>query len=104
MRGREDKRKGFAFQLMCQKCQGREEKKAPLVYWLHAWARRGREEYVMIVTVLHRHFRINTPQEIFSVVVRYRMGAADYVRLFAFCFSLSLYQWRTSYCHSSDSS
>ena len=39
MRGREDKRKGFAFQLMCQKCQGREEKKAPLVYWLHAWAR-----------------------------------------------------------------
>lgn len=74
MRGREDKRKGFAFQLMCQKCQGREEKKAPLVYWLHAWARGGREEYVMIVTVLHRHFRINTPQGIFSVVVRYRIG------------------------------
>ena len=59
----------------------------------------------MIVTVLHRHFRINTPQGIFSVVVRYRIGGAtDYVRLFAFCFSLSLYQWRTSYCHSSDSS
>ena len=74
MRGREDKRKGFAFQLMCQKCQGREEKKAPLVYWLHAWARGGREEYVMTVTVLHRHFRINTPQGIFSVVVRYGIG------------------------------
>ena len=28
----------------------------------------------MIVTVLHRHFRINTPQGIFSVVVRYRIG------------------------------
>ena len=28
----------------------------------------------MIVTVLHRHFRINMPRGIFSVVARYRIG------------------------------